>query len=145
MYGGPLRPPVQKLVATIMYSSPISSTKRTPSFRMEFFFYLVSGRTRTHLNADVRWTSAATSSKTGGNRHFRPFRGENANRARPPAHNRCKMQTRCSEYLESEAYLQANIFAHSGAKMQIEPGHRLSAIEQPQKFQILVYRAVGTN
>ena len=29
-------------------------------------FYLVRYGTRTHLNADVRWTSAATSSKTGG-------------------------------------------------------------------------------
>ena len=29
-------------------------------------FFFGGNRTRTHLNADVRWTSAATSSKTGG-------------------------------------------------------------------------------
>ena len=31
-----------------------------------FIWYDIRCRTRTHLNADVRWTSAATSSKTGG-------------------------------------------------------------------------------
>ena len=35
---------------------------------------LVTARDRTHLNAPARWAGAATSSKTGGYRYFRPRR-----------------------------------------------------------------------
>ena len=46
-------------------SSPISSTKKElHPFGWSSFFRV--RWTRTDLNADVRWTSAATSSKTGG-------------------------------------------------------------------------------
>ena len=48
----------------VIGSSPISSTKKKPHLLVWFFF--LADWTRTHLNADVRWTSAATSSKTGG-------------------------------------------------------------------------------
>jgi len=41
-------------------------------------FFLPGIRIRTHLNATVRWTVAATSSKTGGYIYFCP-RGKNAN------------------------------------------------------------------
>jgi len=100
--GGLSLPPVQKLVTTLIYSSPISSTieKKSEPHGSGFFFvkratacsgsghrfesYIVHQKgnhtvrcgfsfcfgskygTRTHLNATVRWTVAATSSKTGG-------------------------------------------------------------------------------
>ena len=98
MSSGHLLPPVQKLVATLIYSSPISSTLQSSIFLkgnqqssgLPFVFeglshglksvhwtlfashrsadlsaayFIGSG---THLNADVQWASAATSSKTGG-------------------------------------------------------------------------------
>ena len=45
------------------------------------FSYCMDRRTRTHLNASVRWTLAATSANTGGYLYFLPS-AENANRVR---------------------------------------------------------------
>ena len=49
-------------------SSPVVSTKKKDHPTGGLFFLLeIRQRTRTHFNATVRWTVAATSSKTGGN------------------------------------------------------------------------------
>ena len=49
-------------------SSPVVSTKKKDHPLGGLFFLLERRqRTRTHFNATVRWTVAATSSKTGGN------------------------------------------------------------------------------
>ena len=70
MSGGHPLPPVQTLVATIIFAAqkcksiPVACTPKG---------YPVVGfqqRNRTHSNTDVRWTSAATSANTGGYYHF---------------------------------------------------------------------------
>ena len=42
------------------------SPPKNKSHPKGWLLFFARYRTRTHLNADVRWTSAATSSKTGG-------------------------------------------------------------------------------
>ena len=57
--------------------------KQRPQWGRCFLMY-ADERTRTHLNASVRWTLAATSANTGGYHNFAP-KEQNANRVRPPA------------------------------------------------------------
>ena len=58
--------------------APLEKGRLRPSF---FCWY--GNRTRTHLNPDVRWTSGATSSKTGGILTF--AQSANGNRVLSPA------------------------------------------------------------
>ena len=60
--------------------SPEGDFRQTQRRPKPPLFYWYRFRTRTHLTADARWASAATSSKTGGNYTF--SQSENDNRVR---------------------------------------------------------------
>ena len=60
--------------------SPEGDFRQTQRRPKPPLFYWYRFRTRTHLTADARWASAATSSKTGGNYTF--SQSENGNRVR---------------------------------------------------------------
>ena len=83
-------------------SIPVSGTKkcRQPYGCLHF---LLPHRDRTHLNASVRWTLAATSSQTGGYNYFSP----------PLGGEKCRS-------------IPVSGVPRGGRKMQIDPGQRCS-------------------
>ena len=79
---GILRPPVQKLVASIRFAPQRGKSAiefcclPQMQHHLSVVIFFGGARTRTHLNAICLWHIAATSSKTGGNYTICPPKGQ---------------------------------------------------------------------